>query len=73
MGLKAQMLSLLRLLVQESQRGYSPFSKMNCSPLKWACSYPTHLGAKRDQGEFPAGSLPPRALGLPARTLEGLG
>lgn len=85
MGLKAQMLSLLRLLVQESQRGYSPFSKMNCSPLKWACSYPTQLGAKRDQGEPPAGSLPPprnptRASGLPrqqscppSQTLGGLG
>lgn len=38
MGLREVMLSLLRLLVQESQRGYSPFSNTNCSPLQLACS-----------------------------------
>lgn len=37
------MVSLRLLLVQESQRGYSPFSNTYCSPLQLACSYPTHL------------------------------
>lgn len=38
------MVSLRLLLVQESQRGYSPFSNTYCSPLQSGCSYPTHLG-----------------------------
>lgn len=37
------MVSLRLLLVQESQRGYSPFSNTYCSPLHSGCSYPTHL------------------------------
>lgn len=37
------MVSLRLLLVQESQRGYSPFSNTYCSPLQSGCSYPTHL------------------------------
>lgn len=41
------MVSLRLLLVQESQRGYSPFSNTYCSPLQLGCSYPTHL-----QGEI---------------------
>lgn len=42
-GRKAAMVSLRLLLVQESQRGYSPFSNTYCSPLQLGCSYPTHL------------------------------
>lgn len=38
MGLRELRESVLRLLVQESQRGYSPFSNTNCSPLQLACS-----------------------------------
>ncbi len=41
------MVSLRLLLVQESQRGYSPFSNTYCSPLQLACSYPTHLRGQR--------------------------
>lgn len=43
MGRKAKMQSLRLLLVQASQRGYSPFSNTYCSPLQPGCSYPTHL------------------------------
>lgn len=42
-GRNAAMVSLRLLLVQESQRGYSPFSNTYCSPLHSGCSYPTHL------------------------------
>lgn len=42
-GRNAAMVSLRLLLVQESQRGYSPFSNTYCSPLQSGCSYPTHL------------------------------
>lgn len=44
-GRNAAMMSLRLLLVQESQRGYSPFSNTYCSPLQLGCSYPTHLRA----------------------------
>lgn len=46
-GRNAAMVSLRLLLVQESQRGYSPFSNTYCSPLQSGCSYPTHLRGER--------------------------
>lgn len=48
MGRKATMQSLRLLLVQASQRGYSPFSNTYCSPLQPGCSYPTHLEQKEN-------------------------
>lgn len=49
MGRKATMQSLRLLLVQASQRGYSPFSNTYCSPLQLGFSYPTHLEKKVDK------------------------
>lgn len=52
-GRNATMVSLRLLLVQESQRGYSPFSNTYCSPLQLSCSYPTHLrGKKMEHGAW---------------------
>lgn len=42
-GLMDRRQQLFWLLVQVLQRGYSPFSKTNCSPAKPFCSNATHL------------------------------
>lgn len=52
MGLRDMRQSLRYELLQVSQRGYSPFSRMNISPRKLVCSKATKLerGGRRARG-----------------------